>query len=118
MQVYAPDINYANSNSTAQSLFIAASNCLNGCINTNVQEINDNPESIFVYPNPFSNSVSLQLPFNNCQIIIYDMPGNIVFEKTLYSDQETIYPDLPDGMYFMQVMGDNYIQTIKLEVKK
>jgi len=118
LQVYAPDINYANSNSTAQSLFIAASNCLNGCITTNVQEKNDNIENVLVYPNPFSNSVSLQFPANNYKIKIVDVIGNVVIEKTLNSKLETLNLNLPNGVYFLQVKGDNFIQTKKLEVIK
>ncbi len=118
LQVYSDDINSASANTAAQSLFIAANNCLNGCINTNVQEKNDNPENVLVYPNPFSNTVNLQLPDNNCQLKIFDMLGNIVFEKTLNSKHETLYLDLPCGIYFLKVKGNNFIQTKKLEVIK
>ncbi|MFH1004519.1 MAG: T9SS type A sorting domain-containing protein [Bacteroidota bacterium] len=115
LQVYAPDINYANSNSTAQSLFLSASNCLNGCITTNLQEKNDNIKNVLVYPNPFSNSLNLQLPVYNCQIKIFDTFGNIVFEKTFTSKQESLKLNLPSGMYFYQVKDDKkFISSGKL----
>lgn len=118
LQVYAPDINYANSNSTAQSLFLAASNCLTGCIITIMQEKNDNLENVIVYPNPFCNTVSIQLPINNCQFKIIDMFGGIVFEKTIIFKHETLNLDLPSGMYFYQLTDNNqFISSGKLIVQ-
>ncbi|MFH0866442.1 MAG: T9SS type A sorting domain-containing protein, partial [Bacteroidota bacterium] len=119
LQVYSTDISYANSNSAVQLLFSEANNCLNGCILTSVQEIKNNiPESVLVYPNPFSNKVSIQLPDNNCQLKIFDMLGNIVFKKTLNSKQETLNLNLSDGIYFLQVKSSNFVQTEILEVIK
>lgn len=88
-------------------------------ISTNLIKNNFFKSDIIVYPNPFSNSVTLQIPegalTTNYQLKIFNVFGKIVFEKTLYFKSETLNLDLPDGMYFLQVNGDNFIQTKKIE---
>ncbi|MFH0894810.1 MAG: T9SS type A sorting domain-containing protein [Bacteroidota bacterium] len=103
LQVYSPDIIYANMNSTAQSLFLSANNCMNGCITTNVHVNKDIIGNVFIYPNPFNNSLSIQFPENDCQLNIIDMLGNVIFEKTFKNKQETIKLNLNSGIYFYQV---------------
>ncbi|NOU16425.1 MAG: T9SS type A sorting domain-containing protein [Bacteroidales bacterium] len=69
--------------------------------------------SVKVYPNPSNSTINLQLPENNCQIKIFDVMGNLVFEKTLHSKQETLTLNLPKGMYFCQIINEQKIISVK-----
>ena len=75
---------------------------------TSVDETKDDI-SVKVYPNPSNSTISLQLPESNCQIKIFDVLGNAVFEKTLPSKQEILNLNLPGGMYFYWVRNERQV---------
>lgn len=64
---------------------------------------------ITVYPNPANNSIVIEThsensePTSSYNFTIYDVIGNIVFEKMLSSKLETLNVNLSAGMYFYQV---------------
>ncbi len=66
----------------------------------------ENKNGIEIYPNPANRFINIALPENKSKIIILDLLGNIVFEKQLYSNHETLNIDLPDGFYLFQVYID------------
>ena len=98
------------------------------------ESLNEN-SIIYIYPNPSTGQFTIYLPANTkpvpprreqagnlqgtiCGLKIFDLPGNIVFEKTLKSKHETLNLDLPDGIYFLQVKSDEMILTKKIVVQK
>ncbi|MFH0866331.1 MAG: T9SS type A sorting domain-containing protein [Bacteroidota bacterium] len=89
-------------------------------IMTGIINSSNNEENIVkVYPNPFSEKITIEIvnwKNKEYELNIFDLFGKIVFQKFLNSSQETLYLNLQSGMYFMQVKGDNFIQTKKLEV--
>lgn len=107
LQVYSPDILYANINTTAQTLFSNANSCLNGCILTTISENNKTTEGTLIYPNPFTDILNIQIPEQDCYLMIYDVLGNIIFAKTLKTKQESLDINLKSGMYFYQVNVNN-----------
>ena len=74
-------------------------------------------EELLIYPNPNAGIFALQLPSNSedAQLKITDVAGVVVFEKSNYSNQESI--DLmafPSGIYFATVEQSGFAQTVKL----
>jgi hypothetical protein len=95
----------------------APDSTMTGIIQTSLNEHN----LVNIYPNPFSVTTTLEITNGKAQnydLKIYNIFGNIVFEKYLSSNQETLNMDLLGGMYFLQVSGDNFFQTKKIEIIK
>ena len=70
--------------------------------------------NVYIYPNPFSTTIHLQLPVSNCSMTIFDVLGNVVFEKTLNSKQETLNLNLSSGMYFLKFTAGNFSRIVKI----
>lgn len=74
---------------------------------TGVKEQYTNYESIYVYPNPFSNSTNFEFVYNTkaAQLIVYDIKGELVAQENISG--KTTYPfyrnNLPNGMYFYNI---------------
>ncbi|MFT5891796.1 MAG: hypothetical protein ACI9Y7_001903 [Dokdonia sp.] len=71
------------------------------------------PASLKNYPNPFTNSTTIQLPqtANNVRITVYDMLGSMVDQQDIQtqpSNQTVIYnaPQLVTGMYVYTITDD------------
>lgn len=117
-EVYLADLDWVGYNTIFtlwhDSLQALCSNTLTG-IAAPIAPLNN---GIVVFPNPFSNTVNLQLPVSYCQLKIIDMTGTTVFQKLLSSKQETLNLNLPKGMYFFQV-NDNkqFIASGKLIIQ-
>ena len=94
----------------------------------NAQGIENNihfPEiKIQVYPNPFSTLATLEihdptLSHKKLYVTIYDVLGKPVFQTSM--ENQKILPlhlPLPDGLYFLQIKGDHFVQTLRLEMIK
>jgi len=83
------------------------------------QQAGLNSEVIKIFPNPSDGYISMEnigLNRTNNKLTIFDVFGNIVFEKRGLSENEKINLNLPNGIYFVQLKGDNFIQTKKLEL--
>jgi hypothetical protein len=80
---------------------------------TNVSlSFSGNQNSVEIYPNPFSTSATIQIKdeqFRHYELKIYDLTGNIVFEKKLTFAAETLNLNLPGGMYFYRVTNDQQL---------
>lgn len=77
-------------------------------------------EELLIYPNPNAGVFALQLPINTeeARLKIMDVAGVVVFDKSNYSDQESIdLTDFPSGLYFATVEQSGFTQTVKL-IKK
>lgn len=102
--------------------------------NNNIVKENNNSEEISIYPNPFSNSTTLEIinnkaQNNNYDITIFDVFGKTVYQSTINKStplsfgegsgvRSIINLNLPNGMYLLQIKNDNFIQTKKLEIIK
>lgn len=68
--------------------------------------------SVKVYPNPFSNSTTLEITNGvtaNYKLMIYDLFGRTVYQSQIINHKSEIYLDLPDGMYFYQVLNKRQV---------
>jgi hypothetical protein len=77
-------------------------------------------ESVSIYPNPFSTSVSFILnnaaTMNNCHVRIYNISGTEILNNIINTNTTTIQKSkIPSGIYFYQVINhDCIIQSGKL----
>ncbi|MFH2141706.1 MAG: CotH kinase family protein [Bacteroidota bacterium] len=74
-------------------------------------EVNDISEEPFfeINPNPCSNYIIIRSSVDDLHLKIFDVLGNVVFEKTLNSKHETLNLDLPSGMCFYQARDNKII---------
>jgi hypothetical protein len=82
-------------------VFYSWNNVLTGTI-----QIANSDFHLFIYPNPSSNTVNIDiydLQTTTHDLKMFDMLGQIVFQKTLNSNHETLDLNLPSGLYFYQV---------------
>jgi len=79
---------------------------------------NSSPSSMSIYPNPASESITIQVDQENTQIpaMIYDMAGKLV--KQLVANQQVSIGELPNGLYLVRVQTNNGITTKKLIISR
>lgn len=72
-------------------------------------------------PNPFTNQLEIQLPFNNptenTRISLYDLQGRLVMTAQSPGDQQTIQLstlNLAPGMYFLRAESGGVSETVKV----
>ena len=80
-----------------------------------------NNKNINVYPNPFSENltIELQLPNGNYSIECYDMNGRRVYTNNFESNgvksiMNLTTEQMASGMYIISIKGENMNQTIKV----
>lgn len=73
-----------------------------------------------VYPNPASESLTIQLPqaAKGVSIVVLDNLGKVVLNDTMNSElKELNISDLEQGLYFVQITSGNVTETKKVIVK-
>lgn len=91
---------------------------------TSAENIKSAKKQVKIYPNPASNSVKLEIPgdgFSASKTIkIFSAGGILVMQKEWSGGQsETVETSgFPDGLYFVQVLGDQHNSTSKLIIKR
>lgn len=80
-------------------------------ISTSVIEMNDS-NKIVAYPNPFNDQLNFTGLNGNENFYLFDSYGREVFEGTDIQNQD--FRQLPKGLYFLNISGDNRYQTLKL----
>jgi len=83
-----------------------------------IQNSVDNTEAFSIFPNPVSTNISLHFPGShkeNAQIEILNSLGEIVFEKEIILEDQTLNPpSLQRGIYFVRIKSDKTILTKKI----
>jgi chitodextrinase len=64
---------------------------------------NDITENIKIYPNPVKEILNIEIPFENCDIKIYNTTGAMVKEIVLNGEKVIDVSDLSDGLYILSV---------------
>ena len=73
-----------------------------------------------LYPNPTSSNFTLiqkgEKSFGNVRIEIYNMNGRRVLTGMMTGEQkhEFSFTEIPAGLYFVKIIADDSIETIKL----
>lgn len=110
---------------TIQTTYTVIGTDANGCSNSSIvtqsvslctaisQLINES--SVFVFPNPFADVITIRNSFENYNIIIVDVLGKVVFEKQIVSTETNIdLSELKTGFYHLVVKGDGSSYTQKI----
>jgi hypothetical protein len=78
-------------------------------------------KNLILYPNPADNSLTLQLETRSksMEIIVYDLMGKLVLEKSLHETNTLDVSSLNPGMYILRLVDDGEIlQTEKLQITR
>ena len=84
------------------------------CTTTGIIPVNGLKNAITIYPNPFTTSINIMIDevsqIKNCEVLIYNILGSEMVHKMITKSSTTIGTgNLPSGIYFYQVKGDNKI---------
>ncbi|TAL62659.1 MAG: T9SS type A sorting domain-containing protein [Bacteroidetes bacterium] len=76
-----------------------------------------------IYPNPFRESTTLavqgwNIKVQDWQLQVFDVMGRTVHQQTLNSQVSDISPNLPAGIYFVEIRGGNNILNEKIVIIK
>jgi hypothetical protein len=78
-----------------------------------------NDMSVLIYPNPSANSFNINPAFNDngtYQLIIHDVLGRTVasFDKVEVGKEFTFGSEFNDGVYFVEILKDDYRQIVRI----
>ncbi len=79
-----------------------------------------NQASFTLYPNPTTGNFTLVQKgnslYSNVNVEVYNMRGTRVMTDRMIGEKshEFRFSEIPDGLYFVKVVADNYVETIKL----
>jgi hypothetical protein len=74
-----------------------------------------NESSVSVFPNPFTDVITVKNTFKNSTIVIVDVLGKVVFEKQIVSSETHIdLSELKTGFYQLMVNGESNSYTQKI----
>ncbi len=73
-------------------------------------------KTISIFPNPFVNEINFSFlnSIDNVKIKIYDVNGNLVFNKDQIEENNILYFDLLSGIYFAHIEMENEFHIRKL----
>lgn len=112
-------------NPTTNTVYTVTGTDANGCSNlsTITQSVSlctgitqlVNESSVSVFPNPFTDVITIKNTFDNSSIVIVDVLGKVVFEKQIVSSETSIdLSELKTGFYQLIVKGEDNSYTQKI----
>lgn len=94
------------------------SNTIFNCDTTEIQEQGIQSE-ILLYPNPTTGEFQIESnKYFIGSVIVYNVIGVKVYEKTVNSNETTINLNVPDGVYFVQVVCEEGTVVKKIIIRK
>ncbi len=106
--------------SKGTSVTILGTDTLHLIVSAGINEISTNDELLKVYPNPMQGQTEISFYAKqpgNAQLTIYDISGKkILINNNYYSQgiQKHILTDLKQGVYFININGENYSYNTKI----
>ena len=101
----------------AFTTFAITDNMTYGCELLGVGANETKNKDVIVYPNPFTNTLTIQANENNSnsQFSLYDMLGKLVLQRTITQTSTVMDINVVPGMYFYRYINDaGAVQTGKL----
>lgn len=86
---------------------------------SSINENNISHKHLSIYPNPFNETTTIEITNEknqNYELKIFDVFGKTLYQSEITNQKSEIHLDLLNGIYFLQVIGNNFIQTKKIEV--
>jgi hypothetical protein len=89
-----------------------------GCRSTSINNLSKNSNVISIYPNPTSESVSIDYALlSSYEVNIQDITGRVVYSNTAYENNNKINTNyLESGMYSVSIKSKNQLIGNKLLV--
>jgi hypothetical protein len=78
-------------------------------------------QELILYPNPAQNSITIVLPddkINDAELVITDLSGRLVINKTINTSSTIDISELSNGVYLLKVKFGANVQTHKLVINK
>lgn len=91
---------------------------------TGVSNYTLNEAKVNIFPSPATDLIAIQindLVTDNVDIVLYDMTGKMVEQKTMYQGSTIVYFDLKtvyNGVYFLKITNGNQLITKKIIIEK
>jgi hypothetical protein len=112
-------------NPTTNTVYTVTGTDANGCSNSSTitQSVSlctgitqlVNESSVSVFPNPFTDVITIKNTFENSIILIVDVLGKVVFEQQILSSETSIdLSELKTGFYQLMVKGESNSYTQKI----
>jgi len=70
--------------------------------------------SVFIFPNPFSNEITVSVSEENASIALYDVLGNIIFMHEMTNTVETFQPEIAPGIYLLRIDQGRNAEVMKV----
>jgi len=85
---------------------------VNDLLELGVNDLQDNPGRLSIYPNPFTHTAMIQFPNpdnEKYRMYITDLAGKVIYlNENIYTDRiEFNRKDLPAGVYFVEMIGNS-----------
>lgn len=80
-----------------------------------ISDFNDDNKVIFVYPNPFTNNIRLEIPEHKSDVKLFDVSGKLILE-TIENDKyiDLNLPELDYGLYLLKITVQDNIYVAKI----
>jgi hypothetical protein len=76
-----------------------------------------NERNVFLFPNPTTGrfSINAETGFDEIKLVVRDLYGRLIDSRMLKrSEFNNLYLDVPVGMYFVSIISEDRIITIKM----
>lgn len=85
---------------------------------TNINEINNNYNTIVIYPNPVTSTFKIKAPTENYPVTysIFDLTGRIIIntQSTINNEESIDLSELPNGIYLLNLNSNESSKCLKL----
>ncbi len=69
---------------------------------------------LLIYPNPFVNQINISGNFNQTQLSLTDVLGNVIYKAIINAQTTVITEHLSPGIYFLTLASGENVSTRKL----
>ena len=118
--IYTPNQDFIGLDSIEYSVYDNLGASAEGVVLFNVSESNNIQENqistLFVYPNPTSDKLTLSVPSNNARVVITNLQGQEVLVSAINKANEQVdVSSLPVGFYLIELTVDNDVYRTSFE---
>ncbi|MBL0032047.1 MAG: T9SS type A sorting domain-containing protein [Bacteroidetes bacterium] len=67
-----------------------------------------------IYPNPASEKITIELPFNKkSKVQIINVVGEVILEEEITSSKTISIENIASGIYFARIINDNNFSSVR-----
>lgn len=83
----------------------------------NTSSINENEQSVSIYPNPARNNVNIQTTLTDYQLTVTTVDGKVVLNQNMNSNTSINVNNWSEGVYVFTLKNENHTITKKIMIK-